>query len=251
MSDGHHLDDEHRLDDGHLLDDGQRLNDGHRMSDERRPGPMEETFEAWPVRHLGTGATFALRPAVRLATAADTEQVAELIATAFAGLRAVSYLVPERRARHRVMAATFRIQVEHAIEHGEVHLMDEGQAVAVWFPHMAPVPPPPGYDRRMAEATGEWADRFRVLDELFEEHHPTEPHHYLAFLAVHPDRQNQGLGTALLRYQHARVGGLPAYLEASDPRNRDLYARHGYRLREPFALPDGSLFWPMWRPASP
>jgi GNAT superfamily N-acetyltransferase len=123
--------------------------------------------------------------------------------------------------------------------------------VAVWFPYTSPLPAPHDYDRRLAAATGAWEERFRTLDELSEQNHPAAPHHHLAFLAVHPDRQNEGLGTALLRHQHARLAGLPAYLEASDPRNRDLYARHGYQAREPFALPDGALFWPMWRPGSP
>ncbi|MGP4098138.1 GNAT family N-acetyltransferase [Nonomuraea sp. KM90] len=211
---------------------------------------MGDTFAAWPPLDRTAGETFAIRPAVRAATAADAGRAAELVATAFAGLRPMAYLVPDRRSRHRIMTADFRIFVDHALEHGEVHLIDDA-AVAVWFPHTSPLPGPLDYDRRLAEATGEWVERFRVLDDLFEKNHPSSPHHYLAFLAVHPDRQNQGLGTALLRYHHARLGGLPAYLEASDPRNRDLYARHGYEAREPFALPDGALFWPMWRPGSP
>lgn len=193
--------------------------------------------------------TWAMRPVIRHATADDAGPVAELIATAFSGLRVVHYLVPERRERHRVMTANFRILVDHAVEHGEIHLIDDGPAVAVWFPRTAPLPEPPDYDRRLAETTGEWAERFRALDELSGANHPAEPYHHLAFLAVHPDRQNEGLGSALLRYQHARLGGVPAYLEASDPRNRDLYVRHGYRQSEPFALPDGTLFWPMRRPA--
>ncbi|NJP94161.1 GNAT family N-acetyltransferase [Nonomuraea sp. FMUSA5-5] len=209
-----------------------------------------EAFGPWPVYHRESGAAFALRPAVRLATADDAQQVAELIATAFSGLRPMAYLVPDRRARHRVIAAGFRIFVEHAVEHGEIHLIDDGPAVAVWFPYTSPLPAPADYERRLAEATGEWAERFRVLDGLFEQNHPAEPHQHLAFLAVHPDRQNEGLGTALLHYQHARLDGLPAYLEASDPRNRDLYARHGYQARQPFALPDGALYWPMWRPGT-
>ncbi|MEO3802340.1 hypothetical protein [Nonomuraea sp. B1E8] len=40
-------------------------------------------------------------------------------------------------------------------------------------------------------------------------------------------------------------------LEANDPRKRDLYARNGYQGRGTFALPDGAVFWPMWRPAAP
>ena len=50
------------------------------------------------------------------------------------------------------------------------------------------------------------------------------------FLAVRPDRQNVGIGSALLDRHHSRLdrAGIPAYLEANDPRNRDLYLRHGY-----------------------
>ncbi|WP_433435649.1 GNAT family N-acetyltransferase [Nonomuraea sp. CA-141351] len=193
--------------------------------------------------------SWTMRPVIRRATADDAGQVAELIATAFSGLRSVHYLVPVRRDRHRVMTANIRILVDHAVEHGEIHLIDDGPAVAVWFPGTAPLPEPPDYDRRLVAATGPWIERFRALDALLAANHPAEPYHYLAFLAVHPGRQGQGLGSALLRHHHARLGGVPAYLEASDPRNRDLYARHGYQAREPFALPDGTLYWPMLRPA--
>ncbi|HEX4813997.1 MAG TPA: GNAT family N-acetyltransferase [Nonomuraea sp.] len=194
------------------------------------------------------GETFTMRPGVRTAAPEDAAAVAELIATAFAQLKVAAYLVPERRERHKIMTANVQIFVEHAVEHGEVHLVEDGTAAAVWFPRTAPLPEPRDYDRRLVQATGSWVDRFRALDALFEAHHPAEPHHHLAFLAVHPDHQNQGLGSALLRHHHDRTGGAAAYLEASSAGSRDLYARHGYRAREPFALPDGTLFWPMWRP---
>ncbi|NUR83032.1 MAG: GNAT family N-acetyltransferase [Nonomuraea sp.] len=182
------------------------------------------------------------------AAAGDARRVAELIATAFAPLAATAYLVPEPERRVPVLAADFLILVEHALEHGVVDVDTGGHGAAVWFPMTGPLPAPRDYDVRLAEATGDCVERFRVLDELFEKNHPGEPHHHLAFLAVHPSRQNLGLGTALLDHHHARLGGMPAYLEASSTRSRDLYARHGYQLREPFALPDGTLFWPMWRP---
>jgi hypothetical protein len=43
---------------------------------------------------------------------------------------------------------------------------------------------------------------------------------------------------------------VPAYLVASSPPSRDLYARHGYRSGELFSVPDGTPFWPMWRDPS-
>jgi GNAT superfamily N-acetyltransferase len=188
---------------------------------------------------------------IRQATAADAAEVTDLIATAFASLPATLWLVPDPAARQRVMTANFRIFVEHAIEYGHVDVTGSGPAAAaVWFPLTEPLPEPADYDRRLAAACDPWTDRFRVLDALFEENHPTEPHHYLALLGVHPERQGEGLGTALLRHQHATLDatGTAAYLEASSPGSRDLYLRHGYQLREPFRLPDGSPFWPMWRP---
>lgn len=188
---------------------------------------------------------------IRRAGPADAARVAELIATAFASLAAVNWLVPDPAPRLRIMTDDFRILVGHALQYGHIDLVDEGPAVAVWFDRTGPVPEPPDYDRRLAAACGEWTDRFRILDRLFEGNHPEEPHHHLAFLAVHPGRQRRALGTALLQHHHTALDdeGVPAYLEASSPGSRDLYLRHGYELRDTFALPDGTLFWPMWRPS--
>jgi hypothetical protein len=42
--------------------------------------------------------------------------------------------------------------------------------------------------------------------------------------------------------------GLPAYLEASSPRNRALYERHGFEVTEELKLPrSGPPLWLMWR----
>lgn len=186
---------------------------------------------------------------IRRAASADAAQVAELIATAFAPLAAVNWLSPDPALRPKIMTADFQILVEHALDHGHIDLVEGAPAAAVWVDRTVPVPEPPDYDRRLAAACGEWTDRFRVLDELFEKNHPQEPHHHLELLAVHPDAQRSGLGTALLDHHHAVLDrtGTSAYLEATGPRSRDLYLRHGYELRDTFALPDGTLFWPMWR----
>ncbi|HEX6968679.1 MAG TPA: GNAT family N-acetyltransferase [Micromonosporaceae bacterium] len=180
----------------------------------------------------------------------EAATIAELIATAFEPLPPVTWLVPEPEQRRRVLAGNFRIFVDYAFEHGTVEVVEDRSGVAVWLPRDGDeLPPPADYDDRLVAACGEWSDRFRVLDELFDANHPAEPHHHLAFLAVMPDRQGSGLGSALLRHYHAWLDerGVPAYLEASSEQSRDLYLRHGYRAREPFRLPDGTPFWPMWR----
>jgi GNAT superfamily N-acetyltransferase len=190
---------------------------------------------------------------IRRATPADAARVAELIATAFAPLAVACWLVPEPAERPRVLAANLRIFVDHAIEYGHVDLIEEAPAAAVWFHRTGPLPEPADYDDRVAAACGRWTDRFRVLDSLFEDNHPGEPHHHLALLAVQPERQGGGLGSVLLRREHAELdaSAIPAYLEASSARSRDLYLRHGYEVGEPFRLPDGTPLWPMWRPPRP
>lgn len=88
-----------------------------------------------------------------------------------------------------------------------------------------------GYDLRLAAVTSLWTSRFVAFDVALDRHHPAEvPHCHLAILAVHPDQQGQGIGTALLHVGHAKLDGegTPAYLEAAGPRSRDLYLAHGY-----------------------
>lgn len=186
---------------------------------------------------------------IRQATAADAPMVADLIAHAFTPLQASEWLIPPPRDRRRILAAYFRIFIDHAVEYGHIDMTEDALAVAVWFPRTAELPEPPGYDRRLAEASHPWTDRFRMVDALIEGRHPTHPHHHLAFLAVHPDHQRAGRGTALLRRYHTHLDatGTPAYLEASSPGARELYLRHGYEQSPPYTLPNGAPFWPMHR----
>ena len=191
-----------------------------------------------------------LLPPIVAATAADVPTVAGLIAEAFHTLDAAAWLVADPQRRYRTMRAQFLILVEHAIDHGEVHLLADRSAVAVWmYCDRASVAEPRDYDRRLVDACGEYTGRFRILDDLLHAHHPTEPHHHLAFLAVLPPWQQTGRGSALLahHHQHLRAAGMSAYLEASGPRSRDLYVRFGYTAGEAFWLPDGPAFYPMWR----
>lgn len=190
-------------------------------------------------------------PVIERPAATEAARLADLIAEAFTDLSATAWLVPDPDARRGRLAGNFEILVEYALAWGEVYVTADRDAVAVWFPRDGDPPPPPvDYDVRVARSAGPWVDRFRHLDDLFDANHPHEPHHHLAFLAVAPSRQGDGIGSALLDDYHARLdaAGLPAYLEASSPRSRDLYLRHGYQVREPFRLPDGTPFWPMWRP---
>jgi len=83
----------------------------------------------------------------------------------------------------------------------------------------------------------------------FEAYHPEEAHWYLPLIGVDPARQGHGYGSALLRHALARSDrdGVPAYLEATSPRNRALYERHGFAALGAIRVAGWPPVWPMLR----
>jgi GNAT superfamily N-acetyltransferase len=82
------------------------------------------------------------------------------------------------------------------------------------------------------------------------EFHPQEPHWYLPLIGVDTTRQSRGYGSALLAHALERCDqdGLPAYLEASTPRNKALYERHGFAVTGVIQAGSSPPMWPMLRP---
>jgi GNAT superfamily N-acetyltransferase len=86
-----------------------------------------------------------------------------------------------------------------------------------------------------------------------ESRHPTDPHYFLVVAGVLPDWQRLGGAATVLRGVLERCDGerLPAYLDATSPRNRALYERHGFEVTEEFSMGPGSPpSWRMWREPS-
>jgi ribosomal protein S18 acetylase RimI-like enzyme len=102
-------------------------------------------------------------------------------------------------------------------------------------------------DRALAVVFRDFPRTFELF-ELFDAHHPREPHYYLQFLGVRPGCQGTGIGTALLRAILGRcdLEGVAAYLEADD-RSRFLYMKHGFEATAEIRLKKGPSAWPMWR----
>lgn len=192
-----------------------------------------------------------------LAGAGDLDALSLVVAEAFHDLPPSPWLVADETARKQVFPAYFRLYLQHGLDAGLVYTTLDRAAVALWFPIGTEPPlPPDGYDERLAAVTRPWTSRFVVFDAALEARHPAgTPHHHLALLGVRPDRQGRGLGGALLDAHHKELDrdGLPAYLESSSPRNRQLYRRRGYIALEPsIELPNGPSLVPMWRePSAP
>jgi GNAT superfamily N-acetyltransferase len=78
------------------------------------------------------------------------------------------------------------------------------------------------------------------LQDALTRAHPTTPHVYLFAIGVRPDAQGQGIASAMLAptLAHCDAEGLPAYLEASSPRNARLYRRLGFETNEVLSFED-------------
>ena len=194
-----------------------------------------------------------MTPIIRPASEAELPAVGQLIALSFDHLEQNASLVPDPAARLRVMGDFFTMLTVHAPLCGKVDVIDDPEgglaAAAVWFDRTGELPEIADYDDRLSELAGQWLPNFQALDEIFDKHHPQDPHWHLAFLAVHPTQQSHGLGGALMDSTHEVLGRTPAYLEATNDDNIRLYRRYGYTDMTPFdiRLPDNTPFYRMWR----
>lgn len=105
---------------------------------------------------------------------------------------------------------------------------------------------------RLVWAFGTDLSRSNALVEAMHEHHPREPHWYLAVIGSDPMLRGKGLGSALMRSRLDRCDErhVPAYLESTNPDNVPYYQRFGFEVTAEIDVPDGGpTLWPMWRPA--
>ena len=78
---------------------------------------------------------------------------------------------------------------------------------------------------------------------------PPEVHCYLQLIGVDPAHQGKGIGSALLSQilNDCDAQRLPAYLEATSPRNLPLYKRHGFEALGRIQVADSPPVVPMRR----
>jgi GNAT superfamily N-acetyltransferase len=137
-----------------------------------------------------------------------------------------------------------------AFDHGTAHGLDDCRAVALWLsPGLGPD------EETLMELTRASTDDqvFEDTVGLFEQMdavHPSVEHWYLPLTGVDPVAQGQRLGSTLMQYALASCDreGLPAYLEATSPRSRNLYARHGFDVIEVIQSGTSPPLWAMLRP---
>lgn len=168
---------------------------------------------------------------VRPGTAADVEAAADTLAAAFTGYIWSDWTI-EADGQEERLRRGFELILRHAIvPFGELWVTDDIASAAVW----APPGPSPGMrsafealDAELRALSGDRADANDAASEQIAHLRPREPHWYLASIGTRPERQGEGLGTAVLEPVLAR--GVRAYLETSVADNIRFYERLGFTV---------------------
>jgi GNAT superfamily N-acetyltransferase len=180
--------------------------------------------------------------------------MAELLATSFQADPVFMHMLPlDVRRRAARLQRFFAMELPRSQAEGGAWTTEDGAGAAVWYPpgrwkasFWQTLRQTPG----MLRALGRQASLGSQMLAAIQEHHPATPHWYLSYVGVQAERQGQGIGRALLQpvLEHCDAQRLPAYLEATNERNRALYLRHGFADRPQLELPSGGPpLRPMWR----
>jgi GNAT superfamily N-acetyltransferase len=180
---------------------------------------------------------------------------AQALARAFADDPVFAHCFPDPERRGRAIPAFFDLVLEALWPYDEIFTIGNPGGVvggAVWVPPGEPAVPhyaEKAFEARLAEIAGRDIKRIGQVAELLELNHPSDTCAYLWFVGVEPESQGGGRGSALMApmLQRCDAAEMPAYLEATTIRNRELYERHGFTVITELRVPDGPSMWPMWR----
>jgi GNAT superfamily N-acetyltransferase len=180
---------------------------------------------------------------------ADRQRATSTLMLAFASDPVVRWVLQDPHVYAAYWPRIIDAFAGNAFANGTAYVVEGFAAVALWLP------PGVGYDdATMSSLVDESAaDSVRPdLDGFFGQmgdSHPSFDHWYLPLAGVDPPAQGRGLGSTLLRHalQTCDRDGVPAYLEATAPRNRDLYARHGFETAGVIQHGGSPPMWPMLR----
>jgi ribosomal protein S18 acetylase RimI-like enzyme len=185
------------------------------------------------------------------ATSSDVREVVATLSAAFHQVPIFRWFIPDDARRAAILPGFFSAMVEAYLPWGEIYRSADGLAAAVWAPpgqHM-PAEQAAALAERLPAVLGPYGATMREFRPLLDAAHPTFPHRFLHFLAVRPEAQGRGYGSALLRpmLERADAEGSPAYLDATSEDNKRLYERHGFVVAQTLTLRDSPPLWSMLR----
>jgi len=178
---------------------------------------------------------------------ADIPDLAAIAAAATWDTPTAGWLVPDPQQRPGVLHAWYTILIEHALRHGQVDLLADRSAAAIWLDRTRPVPAPDHFLRRLTGTCGKHAIAVLRYEQLLETQRPATGHLQLAVLAAPGPKR----AAVLLAHRHQRLDQMriAAHGIAGSLDELRLMTAVGYLPGEAFPLPDGGpSMWPLWRP---
>jgi GNAT superfamily N-acetyltransferase len=204
------------------------------------------------MRNLDSDTTAGLTALpVRPACREDFPELAEVLARAFCDDPVTAWFYPDDAKRMEHARRFFAIRLRQLLGQELIFTTPDRAGAALWTrpdrwredlrQALMLVPMLPVLLPRILRSA-------RAVREI-ERRHPAAPHYYLSVLGTEPERQGEGIGSALLApvLERCDAGGVPAYLESSKESNVPFYARHGFAVTERMELPGGPPLWLMWR----
>ncbi|GAB0103073.1 GNAT family N-acetyltransferase [Nocardia sp. JMUB6875] len=194
----------------------------------------------------------------RVATPADLNSCATVLAQAFADDPLMSTIWPDPVRRKAALPGYFAASLRHFhLPAGGVQLATDREdricAVAVWDP-------PGAWDQPITRTLRALSDLLPALRtrtaaaiairRALDERHPREPEHwYLANLGTAPTHRGQGYAAALLADRAETAPDRGQYLVCTKQENVAYYERFGFKVTGEFQLPLGAhpTMWAMWR----
>jgi GNAT superfamily N-acetyltransferase len=219
-----------------------------------REAAADGGIEADPLRGADAADGRRWRSVIRKASPDDRAAVVTSVVAAFAGDPAWEFLLGNEyeRLAGEFAGALFDLRVA-----GEtVWVSEDLAAVAMWDPPDQG-DAVPGYaagvwGRYRASAGEEAFERLARYNDALDGVAPAEPGYwYLGVLATHPDRQREGLASAVLApiLDEADRLGLTCCLETSTAGNRRFYERRGFTEATDVVVAGGPPTW--WLRRSP
>ena len=193
---------------------------------------------------------------LRSAGRPDVRSLSAVLARAFYDDPVMMYILPEDKARVKVLPRLFAtLTRHHFLSRGGSEVASRGGTIGA-----ATLWDPPGMRKStrfeelrmmpsMMWSLRSGARKSQTVMEIMEDNHPEEPHWYLMVIGSDLAVRGAGFGQALMRSRLDRCDGesAPAYLEASKEALLPYYSRFGFQQIGEIQIPDGPKMWPMWR----
>jgi ribosomal protein S18 acetylase RimI-like enzyme len=194
-----------------------------------------------------------MTPPILSAGSRDRTRVAAMLARAFDGDPAFTYLFPNPEKRARALPTLFGLLFDSDGRAGMRLVHAGGAAATLW---RGPGRAETGWIEMLRHAVpllaavGGALPRALRLADAIEAHFPAGPFWYLHVAGCDPAQQGRGLGGEVVRAGLARIAGqgLPAYLETATERNLGFYQSLGFVVTAAWQPANGGpRFWSMLR----